>query len=254
MNWYIKEFSTLTKVSVRTLHHYDEITILKPSVRLSNGYRLYSEQDLLKLQQIVALKFFGFNLKQIKHILDQKLDVFEHLKKQKTSLLEQIKHFEQVGQMLDQLIVQAKDGKSFEWSRIIQLIGVYQMTKELTKKLDNQWMAKVFSPDQLKQFNEIGQKFSEEELDAHGKRWEQLMEKVNAHKHEDPASAIGQQLAKEWMDLLDEVYGDYPELKDAMSLAYKYNKIPNNPYDEKLYIFLQDAVRYMYMKMGKKKW
>ena len=47
-------------LSVRTLHHYDKIGLLKPMLRQSNGYRLYSEEDLVKLQQIIALKFFGF--------------------------------------------------------------------------------------------------------------------------------------------------------------------------------------------------
>lgn len=66
--WYIKQLSEMTKVSVRTLHHYDNIGLLKPSARLKNGYRLYTEADLLKLQQIIALKFFGFKLSQIKHL------------------------------------------------------------------------------------------------------------------------------------------------------------------------------------------
>ena len=46
--WYAKELSQLTQVSVRALHHYDKIGLLKPSMRLPNGYRLYSEKDLLK--------------------------------------------------------------------------------------------------------------------------------------------------------------------------------------------------------------
>lgn len=56
--WYGKDLSRLTHVTVQTLHHYDRFGLLKPSLRLSNGYRLYSEKDLLKLQQIIALKFF----------------------------------------------------------------------------------------------------------------------------------------------------------------------------------------------------
>ena len=64
--WRIKEISDLTKISVRTLHHYDKIGLLKSSMRESNGYRWYSEGDLAKLQQIIALKFFGFSLGQIK--------------------------------------------------------------------------------------------------------------------------------------------------------------------------------------------
>jgi DNA-binding transcriptional MerR regulator len=52
--WYVKDLSNLTGVSKQTLHHYDQIGLLKPSLRLTNGYRLYSEADLLKLQQIIA--------------------------------------------------------------------------------------------------------------------------------------------------------------------------------------------------------
>ena len=54
--WFVKELSKLTHISVQTLHHYDRIDLLKPSVRLENNYRLYSEKDLFKLQQIIALK------------------------------------------------------------------------------------------------------------------------------------------------------------------------------------------------------
>ena len=95
MKWYIKEFSALTKTSVATLHHYDEIGLLKPSVRLPNGYRLYSEGDLLKLERIVALKFFGFNLQKIKVLVGNDEEVLHHLGLQISSLDEQIKHLHQ---------------------------------------------------------------------------------------------------------------------------------------------------------------
>jgi DNA-binding transcriptional MerR regulator len=73
--WYVKELSKLTEVSVQTLHHYDRIGLLESSVRLANGYHLYSEKDLLKLQQIVALKFFGFALSQIKTLLSTDVEM-----------------------------------------------------------------------------------------------------------------------------------------------------------------------------------
>lgn len=47
--WYVKDLSKITGVSTQTLHHYDRIDLLKPSIRLANGYRVYSENDLLKL-------------------------------------------------------------------------------------------------------------------------------------------------------------------------------------------------------------
>src|SRR6185312_3207658 len=80
--WFVKDLSKLTGVSVQTLHHYDRIQLLKPSVRLANGYRVYSEKDLLKLQQIIALKFFGFELSKIKVLLSQECNALEHFDKQ----------------------------------------------------------------------------------------------------------------------------------------------------------------------------
>lgn len=55
----IKNLSKLTHVTVQTLHYYDKIGLLRPSWRANNGYRVYSEKDLVKLQQIIALKFFS---------------------------------------------------------------------------------------------------------------------------------------------------------------------------------------------------
>src|SRR5215510_8070492 len=65
------EFAKMAGVTVRTLHHYDRIGLLKPSGHTGAGYRLYQKQDLVRLQQIVTLKFIGFSLKQIKDLLNR---------------------------------------------------------------------------------------------------------------------------------------------------------------------------------------
>ena len=77
--WYVKDLSKLTGISVQTLHHYDRINLLTPSLRLRNGYRVDSEKDLLKLQQILALKFFGFELRQIKGLMIGKINAYDQL-------------------------------------------------------------------------------------------------------------------------------------------------------------------------------
>lgn len=66
----VKEVSELTGVSVRTLHHYDEIGLLKPSGKSEGGYRLYDEDALERLQQILLFRSLEFPLKEIKRILD----------------------------------------------------------------------------------------------------------------------------------------------------------------------------------------
>src|SRR5690348_14943471 len=65
------EFARLASVTVRTLHHYDRLGLLKPSGRTAKDHRLYGERDFARLQQIVTLKFIGFPLKQIKNILNR---------------------------------------------------------------------------------------------------------------------------------------------------------------------------------------
>src|SRR5215210_6704698 len=66
------EFAELTGVTVRTLHHYDRLGLLKPTGRTAAGYRLYGERDFARLQQVLTLKFIGLPLKEIKELLDRK--------------------------------------------------------------------------------------------------------------------------------------------------------------------------------------
>jgi DNA-binding transcriptional MerR regulator len=66
----VKEVATIAGVSVRTLHHYDEIGLLVPKGRTHAGYRLYDEDDLLRLQQIVIGRALGLPLEEIRRSLD----------------------------------------------------------------------------------------------------------------------------------------------------------------------------------------
>ena len=99
-------------VSVRTLHHYDKIGLLKPSVRQDNNYRLYSEDDLAKLQQIVALKFFGFKLNEIQIMLDKNSDVFKHLEMQAEALKQQAEALQRAHVLLNDVIKSCEKVKS----------------------------------------------------------------------------------------------------------------------------------------------
>ena len=66
----VKEVSALTGISIRTLHHYDAIGLLKASAVTAAGYRLYDESALQRLHNILLLRQLQFSLKQIKQILD----------------------------------------------------------------------------------------------------------------------------------------------------------------------------------------
>jgi DNA-binding transcriptional MerR regulator len=66
----VKEVARIAGVSVRALHHYDDIGLLAPSARTEAGYRLYSDDDLLRLQQILIGRELGMSLEEIKRSLD----------------------------------------------------------------------------------------------------------------------------------------------------------------------------------------
>lgn len=69
MPYTVQQLANMSGVTVRTLHHYDEIGLLKPSRRKNNGYRFYEEKDLLKLQQILFFRELDFPLPEIQKII-----------------------------------------------------------------------------------------------------------------------------------------------------------------------------------------
>ena len=119
----VKEVSRLTGVSVRTLHHYDAIGLLKPTAVTEAGYRLYDEQTLGKLQTILLFRELEFPLKEIKEMLTA-----EHFDPM-AALDDQIRLLELRREKLDRLI---------EHARHIQNTGVMNMDFKAydNKKLD----------------------------------------------------------------------------------------------------------------------
>ena|ERR1700722_1569426 len=104
-----------------------------PSVRLHNDYRLYSEKDLLKLQQIIALKFFGFELAQIRTLLDTKVNIIDHFADQSQCLEAKAKTLLEASHTLNKVINDCSHDKYIPWETIIKLIEVYRMTQQLEK-------------------------------------------------------------------------------------------------------------------------
>jgi DNA-binding transcriptional MerR regulator len=215
--WYVKELSKLTKVSVQTLHHYDHIGLLVPSIRLANGYRLYSEKDLLKLQQIIALKYFGFGLSQIKTLLGSEVDMIDHLSVQSQFLEAKAKTMLEASQTLKNIVSDCRSDKSIPWESIINLIEVYRMTEQL----ENAWVKEIFSPEELKQYaafeSEVNSRSTVEKKAAFEKNWFNLVEEIKSHLKQDPKSNIGITLGKKCMDLVNSLYGKkYAHLRTKM--------------------------------------
>lgn len=205
--WYVKELSKLTKVSVRTLHHYDKIGLLKPSIRLDNNYRVYSEKDLLKLQQILALKFFGFELGHIKTLMEEEINVFDHFRTQQKFLEQQVKSLQAASQTLETILSESNSHKSAPWKTIIKLIEDYQMTKEL----QNDWVTKCLNPTELKEYASFEKglktRFTETEKEDRTQKWNNLVKEIEYNLDRDPASDFGVDIGNRCMDWVNELYG-----------------------------------------------
>ena len=205
--WYVKDLSKLTNVSVQTLHHYDRIGLLKPSFRLANGYRLYSEKDLLKLQQIVALKFFGFELAQIKTLLTSNVETLEHFSAQAQFLETNAKNMLEASKILQQVISESSDDKSVTWQTIIKLIEVYHMTQQLQET----WVKDVLTQDEQQQYAnfraDLKTKFTEDDQKAFRTSYSNLIQQISSNINESPSSDFGINIAKQIMDLINGLYG-----------------------------------------------
>lgn len=205
--WYVKDLSKLTGVSVQTLHHYDRIELLKPSVRLANGYRVYSEKDLLKLQQIIALKFFGFKLLQIKALLSGNAGTLEHFSVQAQFLERKANTLLDASKALKSIISTVKDDKSIPWETIIKLIEVYRMTQQL----EHAWVKEIFTDEELKQYAafeaELKSRSTPEQKAIFERNWSDLIKEISNNLKHDPESAIGINLGKKCMLLINGLYG-----------------------------------------------
>lgn len=204
--WYVKDLSKLTGVSVQTLHHYDRIDLLKPSVRLSNGYRLYSEKDLLKLQQIIALKYFGFELSQIKSLLiNDDGEVLEHFSVQARFLEQKANALLDASKALKRILSDVTHDKSIPWETIIKLIEVYRMTQQL----EHDWVKEIFTPEELRQYADFEAELKarpEQEAEFESK-WNVLTNEIQKNLNTDPASEAGIRLSEKIMTLINELYG-----------------------------------------------
>jgi MerR family transcriptional regulator, thiopeptide resistance regulator len=80
--WKVGEVAAATGLTVRALHHYDEIGLISPSERTSSGHRLYTGADLQKLYQLTAMRQLGLSLEQIGELLGQRVGVREVIDEQ----------------------------------------------------------------------------------------------------------------------------------------------------------------------------
>ena len=109
MAYTIKQLADLAGVSIRTLHYYDEIGLLKPTSYGENGYRYYDEQAVLRLQQILFFRELDFSLDDVKDILDQpEFDVLHALREHRQALEQKVTRLNRLINTVDNTISHLK--------------------------------------------------------------------------------------------------------------------------------------------------
>jgi DNA-binding transcriptional MerR regulator len=191
----ISEFALLAGVTVRALHHYDRLGLLKPR-RTQTRYRVYSAKDLETLEQIVALKFIGLPLDKIKLLLRRnRFDLCTALRAQRT-LLEQKKGLLErtisaIGQAETTLQIDG-NADSEVFRQIIEVIEMQNKSEEWKRQYDALVQGKL----------ERLQAMSPEDKAKLREQFADLFKQVEETIGEDPAGPRSQQLVSRYVELL----------------------------------------------------
>jgi DNA-binding transcriptional MerR regulator len=208
-----QQFAELAGVTVRTLHHYDRLGLLRAR-RTESGYRVYRESDLERLEQIVALKFVGLPLKRIKVLLDRdNLELAEALPRQRLVL-------EAKRKLIDRAIHAIRDaertlatGQRPDAAILKKIIEVIEMQN------DAKWSEKYYSEEALAKLQ--AREWTPEMQAETTKKWNALFREVEAALDEDPAGEKAQALAARWGALILEFTGGDPEVTRSLNNVWK---------------------------------
>jgi len=210
----VTEFAVLAGVTVRALHHYDRLAVLCPK-RSESGYRLYSLRDLERLEQIVALKFLGLPLKEIKILLDREARRLpEVLRSQRLALEDRRQSLDKAIHAIrdaEQAIASGKKADVHVLATIIEVIEMQEKTEFMNKYYSEEAQAKM--AEKRKEWNP--------ELQADVTRaWTELFRDVEASLDEDPKSEKAQALVARWRKLVEGFTGGDPEVSRGLGKAW----------------------------------
>lgn len=210
-----REFAELAGVTVRALHHYDRLGLLKPSYRSDAGYRLYSERDLARLEQIVVLKFLGLSLKSIGGLLKQDRGTLpDTLRRQQVVLVDKRN---QLDKTIDAVATaRSALGNTGEpaWTLITHII------RRIAMQNDTDWTGKYYSDEAKAKVEERKSLWSPELQARVSKDWNDLFRDVEAALGEDPVGPKAQALATRWRNLVNEFTGGDPEIQKGLNRMY----------------------------------
>jgi len=210
----VREFADLAGVTVRALHHYDRLAVLRPK-RSESGYRVYSGRDLERLEQIVALKFLGLPLKEIKTLLDREARRLpEVLRSQRLALEEKRLSLDQAIEAIREAEAAIASGKPADTQVLARIIEVIEMQE------NTEFMNRYYSPEAQAKLAEKRKEWTPE-LQAEATRaWTELFRDIEASLEEDPKSPKAQALLARWRTLIEGFTGGDPEVTRGLGKVW----------------------------------
>jgi DNA-binding transcriptional MerR regulator len=204
----IHEFAELAGVTVKALHHYDRLGLLQPD-RTAAGYRLYSDPDLERLEQIIALKFIGLPLKQIQLMLDRAaLDLGEALRSQRQALESQQQLLARAISAIRAAEAAIEHGKPANPAILRRIIEVIDMQDSIDE------MRRYFTAGAWQKCRPYYELWPSAE-------WRSLYRDVEAALSDDPSAGTAQSLAIRWMQLVESESGGDAEARAGMFAAWR---------------------------------
>jgi DNA-binding transcriptional MerR regulator len=209
--YHVQQFAQMAGVTVRALHHYDRLGLLKPR-RTAAGYRQYSDRDLERLEQIVALKFIGIPLKQIRVVLDRNgAKLPDALRRQRRAL-------ESKRLLVDQAIRAIRQAESAfaagrrDTALLKKIIEVIEMQNDMD------WSKKYYSEGAQAKIHERRKEWTPELQERVSKQWMDLIADVEKAMAagEDPSSPKARELARRWKELVEGFTGGDPEVTQGL--------------------------------------
>ncbi|MDN9010600.1 MerR family transcriptional regulator [Brevibacillus laterosporus] len=231
------EFAKVAGVSIRTLRYYDKVGLLSPAKHAENGFRIYTSNDLAKLQQILTLKYLGFSLGEIKALQQiQPVDLEESLQMQKKLMKEKREKLDQVISALDYASLLVKQEQSVKWDAIIDLIKVIHLE-------DKHWWKKYYTEEQLILLHQRQEMYTEMEQKRDTLSWNIVIEGFKKAFAQNKAveSEEVQKLAHEWQSLIYAFTKGDADMYRSLHTAHTKSPLPM-PYTETEGIYIQEAL------------
>ncbi|WP_066156724.1 MerR family transcriptional regulator [Halalkalibacter krulwichiae] len=238
MAWKVKEVADLVGISIRTLHYYDEIGLLSPLQQTDTGYRLYLQEDLEMLQQILFYRELDFSLKDIKQIIhSSSFDKQQALEQHRTKLI-------QKRNQLDALIQNVE--KSMK-----HLKGEVEMTD--TEKFDGfDFSDNRYEKEARERWGDEAIEQSKKKVAGMSKETEQKVRDIYSQlaslRHISPQSEQSQAAIKEWFECLNTHFGTYSKeaFKGLGQMYIVDERFTKNidQYGEGLAQFMSEAMAY----------